>query len=227
MPVRQEFSRFAAEYTIYNSIQRRVAERVVSRVEGRPARVVDIGCGTGAVYEQIDWVPDAFMALDFSAPMLAEHPDGVGVMKEEGDFNLPATFERVEAFEAEYVVSASALQWSTDLVATFQRIAALGCPASIGLFTANTFRTLHATAGIESPIHSRDSILEAASCLGACTVETVQYELTFDHTVDMLRYIKRSGVSGGDSRLSIAQVRKLIAEYPLDCLEFEVVYLLV
>jgi malonyl-CoA O-methyltransferase len=225
MPVLQEFSRFAAEYSIYNSVQRRVAERIASMVKGCPARVVDIGCGPGAVYEQLGHAPEALMALDFSAPMLAEHPDGPGVVKVEGDFNCPETFRRIEAFAPEQVVSASSLQWSTDIAATLQRIAGLECPASIGLFTANTFRTLHATAGIESPIHSRDSILDAASCLAACTVETVQYELTFDHTAAMLRYIKRSGVSGGDSRLSIAQVRRLIAEYPLDCLEFEVVYL--
>lgn len=39
----------------------------------------------------------------------------------------------------------------------------------------------------------------------------------------MLRYIKQSGVSGGKRKLSITQTRKILRDYPLFFLEFEVV----
>jgi len=41
----------------------------------------------------------------------------------------------------------------------------------------------------------------------------------------MLRYIKKSGVSGGRNLLTYKQTKKLMDEYPLNYLEFEVVYI--
>ena len=55
--------------------------------------------------------------------------------------------------------------------------------------------------------------------------ETVQYKLNFTSVHEMLRYIKRSGVSGGVKQLSYKQIKNLIANYPLDYLEFEVVFI--
>lgn len=225
MPVLQEFSRFATEYNVHNTNQRRVAERVVSMIKGCPKRIVDIGCGTGAVYGAVDWDVDAFMALDFSEAMLAEHPDDEVVFKQQYDFNQSEVFDEIQSFEPDAIVSASALQWSVDIEQTFRNIAGLGRPTAIALFTANTFRTLHECAGTQSPIHDRRTILEAAQCFEQGRIEFAQYRLPFDSTVAMLRYIKRSGVSGGDVKLSVSQVRRLIDEYPLDYLEFEVVYI--
>jgi malonyl-CoA O-methyltransferase len=37
----------------------------------------------------------------------------------------------------------------------------------------------------------------------------------------MLRYIKKSGVSGGQKKLSLKEIRKLLKNYPLNYLEFE------
>lgn len=194
-------------------------------VEDCPARVVDIGCGTGAVYECLEDSPQAFMAIDFSEQMLMQHPSGVGVEKALLDFNEAETFVRMEAFAPEMIVSASALQWCTNLGETFGRIADLDTPFAVALFTANTFKTLHETAGIRSPIVSHEAIVEATECFSTCEIETAQYELTFETTLEMLRYIKRSGVSGGDARLSYTQVRDLMEAYPRDCLEFEVMFL--
>jgi malonyl-CoA O-methyltransferase len=40
----------------------------------------------------------------------------------------------------------------------------------------------------------------------------------------MLNYIKKSGVSGGEKKLTYKQVKNLIKNYPLDYLEFEVLF---
>jgi len=40
----------------------------------------------------------------------------------------------------------------------------------------------------------------------------------------MLRYIKESGTSGGEKQLSYKQTKRLLDQYPLDYLEFEVLF---
>jgi malonyl-CoA O-methyltransferase len=41
----------------------------------------------------------------------------------------------------------------------------------------------------------------------------------------MLRYIKRSGVSGGKRQLSIKDIKRVVDRYPLNYLEFEVIFI--
>ena len=50
------------------------------------------------------------------------------------------------------------------------------------------------------------------------------YTLEFDSTREMFKYIKKSGVSGGEKKLSYKQTRYLMETYPLDYLEFEVLF---
>jgi malonyl-CoA O-methyltransferase len=41
----------------------------------------------------------------------------------------------------------------------------------------------------------------------------------------MFRYIKQSGVSGGERKLSYTQTKQLMENYPLKYLEFEVLFI--
>ena len=40
----------------------------------------------------------------------------------------------------------------------------------------------------------------------------------------MFNYIKKSGVSGGEKQLTYMQTKQLMKSYPLDYLEFEVLF---
>jgi len=40
----------------------------------------------------------------------------------------------------------------------------------------------------------------------------------------MFRYIKKSGVSGGEKQLNYQQMKRLMENYPLNYLEFEVLF---
>ena len=51
------------------------------------------------------------------------------------------------------------------------------------------------------------------------------YKLHFDDKLSIFRYIKESGVSGGVKRLKFLETKELIKNYPLEFLEFEVIYL--
>lgn len=94
------------------------------------------------------------------------------------------------------------------------------------LFTDNTFKTIHETAGILSPIYDIDTIKRSFDRFYKDTnYEIVSYKLFFDSKKDLFDYIKKSGVSGGEKRLSISQTKKLINEYSIDYLEFEVVFI--
>ena len=55
--------------------------------------------------------------------------------------------------------------------------------------------------------------------------EIHHYRLEFESTREMFRYIKQSGVSSGERKLSYTQTKQLMVNYPLKYLEFEVLFI--
>jgi malonyl-CoA O-methyltransferase len=55
--------------------------------------------------------------------------------------------------------------------------------------------------------------------------EIYHYSLEFSSARDMFKYIKQSGVSSGERKLSYTQTKALMENYPLDYLEFEVLFI--
>ncbi len=54
--------------------------------------------------------------------------------------------------------------------------------------------------------------------------ELKEYRLYFETVREMFNYIKKSGVSGGEKQLTYKQTKQLMKTYPLDYLEFEVLF---
>ena len=186
--------------------------------------VLDVGCGSGAVYRALEaqgYEVESFIALDASEEMLQRHPDGKGVRKICMDFNAP---HDLALPKDTLVLSSSALQWSRDLDRTLSWLASLGREAYFAIFTSNTFKTLHRTAGVDSPIHSAERLGSAIERYyhASCTIK--EYRLSFDSTREMFRYIKKSGVSGGTRQLGYRETRRVMQAYPLPYLEFEVLF---
>jgi len=92
------------------------------------------------------------------------------------------------------------------------------------IFTSNTFKTLHQTANIDSPIYSTKTLKNIITKYYAANFEIKTYTLYFDDTREMFKYIKKSGVSGGEKQLGYTQTKELMTKYPLDYLEFEVLF---
>ncbi len=73
--VRASFGRAAGRYDIRADYQRRAAGRLISGIpfDPAPARVLDVGCGTGhgARLMRARWPATSFVALDFAPAMLA------------------------------------------------------------------------------------------------------------------------------------------------------------
>ena len=122
------------------------------------------------------------------------------------------------------ILSSSALQWSKDLDFTLSEIAKKSSHAYFAIFTSNTFKTLHKTAQIASPIYSESILKDTIEKYYHATFELKEYRLYFDTVREMFNYIKRSGVSGGEKKLTYNQTKQLMKTYPLDYLEFEVLF---
>jgi len=226
MGVHREFTRFAQEYRRLNRVQSEVIEHIFGDCYQAPERILDLGCGSGAVANELDWEVKEFVGVDFSHAMLEMHPKDEKIKTLEADFNDENTFERLKEYRFDAVISASALQWAKDLDKIFSHINNLAPNVALGLFSSNTFRTLHAVAGIDSPIHSRETIIEAANRqFDNPEIQIEMYKIAFKDTKSLFSYIKKSGVSSGEKKLGISQMRALMRDYPLDYLEFEVVYI--
>ena len=222
----EEFSRFAYSYNTYNIIQKEVVKELISKIERQTYKtIIDIGSGSGAVYDRIlaeEINHNTFVALDASEKMLALHPKNPKIKIINADFNQ-AFVDKVMK-EDLFVISSSALQWSKDLDYTFSQLAKIGSKAYFSIFTANTFKTLHQTADIKSPIYQVEFLKSSIDKYYKANYEIKRYQLAFESTHAMLSYIQKSGVNAGENQLSYKQVKRLMQEYPLKYLEFEVLF---
>ncbi len=226
MKISSEFSKYAAHYGEYNIIQNQVAQKLLTFVTTKPKKVLDLGCGSGALIKKIDWDMEHLVGVDFAPGMLELHPKAKHVECIYGNFNDAALFEHLRTSVFDYIFSASALQWAEDLDALCKNILTLNAPVALAIFTANTFKTLNTTAGLEPLLRSRKEIKRLQKEYFAdAKFEVVEYKLEFESVRDMFRYIKKSGVSGSRKLLSYKETKKLMEMYPLNYLEFEVAFI--
>lgn len=225
MNVLNAFSRYAEHYGSYNIIQERVADRLVAGVSDAPQAILDIGCGRGAVAKRIDWPYRNFVGVDFAPGMLGLHPEGEHIECVRADFDDPKLYAALKSRRFDRIFSASALQWSQDLAHTFALIRSLDAPVSLAIFTSGTFQTLFETAKMPLLLRSAEEVEVLAKRFFNASCEVVRYSLRFENTRDMFRYIKRSGVSGSRNVLTYKETKRLMDTYPLDYLEFEVIFI--
>jgi len=224
----KEFSRFAYSYDMYNIIQREVAGELISKLQVKKYdKIIDIGCGSGAIYNYIvknNIAIDKFIALDSSENMLAIHPLNNQIEKHCINFDDSNAFNNLGITNQSLLLSSSALQWSQDLDALFMKLLNLSEHIHFSIFTSNTFKTLHKIANITSPIRSSHLLKDTIEKYYSARFEIKTYKLYFNSVRDMFKYIKKSGVSGGEKQLDYKQIKELMSKYPLDYLEFEVLF---
>jgi malonyl-CoA O-methyltransferase len=225
MKISSEFSKHALEYDRYNVIQNRVIKKLLSLVDSKPRTILDLGCGNGSLCKAIDWDYEHFTGVDFASGMLELHPKSNKIESVYGDFNDKTLFDNLLTYNYDYIFSASALQWAEDLGLVFENIKKLNAPIALAIFTSNTFKTLNETASIDSLLRSADEVNELQKKYFNAEFEVVNYKLEFESTRDMFRYIKKSGVSGSRKILNYKESKKLLNEYPVNYLEFEVAFI--
>ncbi len=226
MKISIEFSKYATEYGKYNIIQEKVATKLLTHVKNRPHNILDLGCGNGAIAKKISWKVEHFVGVDFAPGMLELHPKANYIECIHGNFNDATLFKHLQNYSFDYIISASALQWADDLEDVFKNINAFNRPIALAIFTSGTFQTLNTTAKLKPLLRSCKEVKQVAKrYFENVMFEVVEYKLAFESVREMFRYIKKSGVSGSRNILSYKEAKALMRVYPLDYLEFEVVFI--
>ncbi|MCK9472778.1 MAG: methyltransferase domain-containing protein [Sulfurimonas sp.] len=206
-------------------IQNKVIEKLLSHVKQKPKNILDLGCGSGNLCRAIEWEYEHFSGVDFAEGMLELHPKSSKIELINADFNEDGLFENKLTYIYDFIFSASALQWADDLERVFGRIKNLNAPVALAIFTSNTFKTINETASISSILKSAEEVDVLQKKYFDAEFEVVKYKLEFASTREMFKYIKRSGVSGSRKILNYKESKKLLREYPLSYLEFEVAFI--
>jgi len=225
MKISTEFSKHAQEYGHLNTIQNYVIQKLLALQNKQPKKILDLGCGSGALCKSIDWKYEQFTGVDFAPGMLELHPKADNIESIYGNFNDKTLFDNLLVNQYDIIFSASALQWAENLETTFRYIKSLQAPVALAIFTSNTFKTLNKTAGLHSLLKSAEYIEVLQKKYFDAHFEIVTYKLEFESVRDMFSYIKRSGVSGSRKVLSFKETKNLMHTYPLSYLEFEVAFI--
>lgn len=224
MSVENQFSKHAKDYKNHNIIQQIVAKSLIRELKFQPKRILELGCGSGQVYNHIDWEIDFYKAIDFSSSMCELHPKGKNIEVKCFDFDTQEFLDEIKDNQFDIVLSSSSLQWSKDLSKIIKNLSFITDEINAVLFTSNTFKTIQNITKTKSPILNEESIKKAFLTYFKCDFETILYKLEFDNKKDLFDYIKKSGVSGGTASLDFKDAKKLYKEYNLNYLEFEVIF---
>ena len=160
----KEFSRFAHQYDQHSEIQKQVAKTLISKIPSSHYKnILDLGCGSGAVVINLHnskITYDELTAFDSSKSMLDMHPSSENIVKVCDDFNHKDFLTYLPQNHYNILISSSAIQWSTNLGELFIGLSSLSDKAYFAIFTSGTFKTLHQTANISSPIYSAEYLKE-------------------------------------------------------------------
>ncbi|MCK5293165.1 MAG: transglycosylase SLT domain-containing protein, partial [Arcobacteraceae bacterium] len=133
-------------------------------------------------------------------------------------------YKDIEDEVYDLVISSSAMQWSKDLPLLVTRLSKITKQIDAVLFTSNTFKSIYKITNQKPSILSLEQIKEAFLQADKNTIfEVFNYKIEFDNKKELFKYIKNSGVKG-DIKLSFKDAKALYKKYPLNYLEFEVVF---
>ena len=214
-----EFSKRAFSYTEHNIIQKKVVKKLVENINSKPKKILDLGCGNGAVYNHITWDIEKFTAVDNASNMCSMHPINPKIKLINEDFET-LNFEHTNI-----TISSSALQWAKNLDTLFQKIASNSDEIAFAIFCDGTFKTIYEIAKLKLFLPNSEDLIKLLNNYFDFKYEIVHYKLNFEDNISKFRYIKKSGVSGGKRKLNFKETKNLIKNYPYDYLEFEVMFI--
>ncbi len=222
----KEFSKNAKNYDKHNIIQKKVAKELVSMFKKKYKTILDLGCGSGEVCRLIEWDFERFVAVDSSKKMCSLHPKSDNTIVLNIDYENPLLYKKIlKNTKFDIVCSSSSLQWCRDLDKTVEMFSEIAEDCIVSVFCDGTFETIYQTCGLNTFLPSYAKVVDIFSKYYDITYKREFYELYFKDNISKFRYIKKSGVSGGKRKLDYKQTKNLIKNYPLEYLEFEILYI--
>jgi len=225
LAIKNQFSKFASQYNKNNIIQQIVSKALVREIKNEPKRILELGCGSGQIFKNIDFDFDYYKAIDFSQEMCDIHPTNKKLDIFCLNFDNDEFFKNIKDEQYDLVLSSSALQWSKDLSKIVNALAQISNEINMVLFTSNTFKTIFELTNSKSPILELQAIKDIFSKFYDSTFEVLEYKLEFETKKELFSYIKNSGVSGETNNLSFKNAKYLYKNYDKSYLEFEVVFI--
>ena len=223
--VEEKFSKHANEYNENNIIQQIVSKALVREITSKPKKILELGCGSGQIFKNIDFDYDYYKAIDFSKVMCDIHPKDKNLDIYCLNFDSEEFFKNIKNDKYDLVLSSSALQWSQNLPKIISALKNITSEINMVLFTSNTFKTIFEINKKISPILDTATIKNAFDKSFDCKYEILNYKLEFDDKKSLFKYIKNSGVSGDSKPLSFKEAKNLYKNYNLNYLEFEVIFI--
>jgi len=222
-----EFSKQSSSYDVNSSIQKEVSKYLLSKLTCKPKKILDLGCGTGDIYKNISWDYDMFVGVDYAKGMCEKHPSSSKTIILNENFESELFIEKIEKLSPfDLVISSSALQWANNIKSIIEYTSKISNNIAFSIFTDNTFKDVYNISGLKTFLPNKEELIEVIKKDFDVEYEVKTYRLFFEDNISKFRYIKKSGVSGGEKQLSLKQTKKLIDTYPHDYLEFEVIYLI-
>lgn len=211
--VRHAFGRAAASYDAHAVLQHEVERRLLERLEyvtTAPARVLDVGCGTGRAAAAIRkrWGSAQVIALDFALPMLRRVRRGWlrPIARLNGDARaLPLADACVDVLFSNLCV-----QWVDDLGALFdefRRVLRPGGYLALSTFGPDTLHELRAAfAAVDRAPHVSqfadiarvgDALLHAG--FRDPVLDAEHFTLTYADAGALTREVKAIGATNADA----------------------------
>jgi malonyl-CoA O-methyltransferase len=211
----ESFSRAASTYDAAAHLQRTVADKLINFFPARKiARVLDIGCGTGFVTQQLLELSDQVIAADLAYGMLnaAQKKSAASIYWLQADMeNLPLMSGSIDV-----AISSLALQWSQHLSRTFTEWHRVLQPDGTLIFSTFLPGTLHEMEDcwrqIDSHVHVNRfaSAEELAGALQNCGFSDIQWhkQACVSH-YETLTSLARELKSIGAHNMNVGQARGL------------------
>ncbi|MFC1517540.1 malonyl-ACP O-methyltransferase BioC [Candidatus Margulisiibacteriota bacterium] len=178
--LKKEFSRHAAEYDRFAALQFDIAEELLAKIPIIPQRILDLGCGTGAISLAL---ARKFPKAQIHAVDIAEGMIKVAESKavELGINNIAWRIEDLETLSFpeesfDLIISSAALQWTNHLPLVFARLFKLLDPGGCLLFS----------------IFGKKSLCELREAAKKAYGNKYNYEQTFPDTQEITNILNRS-----------------------------------
>lgn len=202
---------------------RRLVDLASPYVAGTPARMLEVGCGTGRstalALERFSPREALLFDLHISPQVeaLCRTHVGVSAVGCDGESEI----SMLDDGRFDLILSASTVQWFNSLRAFLvqvERTLVSGGVAAISTYGPDTMREIHQAVGTECRFPSRRRLMHMLpEWLELVEVIEERCTVVYDTPLDVLRHVSHTGVNGLDPERNGAGVAsRLLRNYPVD-----------